>query len=120
MNTTFSLGDLATVPGEILEIRGRYLSGNMEFKVRAKWPDNVPMDDFKVEDPEPQDPLPPDPNNPIGFRVYQILPPRQSLTFSANGHCYWCSLVSMEGDELTLSPHMAANIKAMEKLVFAK
>ncbi len=120
MNTTLNLGDVATVPGEILEVSGHYFSGNMEIKVRAKWPDNALTDDFKSKLPEPRDPPPPDPNNQIGFFVYQILPPRKSITFSTNGHLYWCSLESMEGNVLTLSPHMAANIKAMERLVLPK
>lgn len=115
MNVDINLCGMATVPGEILPGSSQFV-----FKVRMSWPDTIPMDDFKVKPFGPERIPPPDPSNPIGFHCYQASPPHKTISFSTPTHRYWCSLESMEGNVLTLSPHMAANIKAMERLVLPK
>ncbi len=101
------------VSAMLVSMTGDYFSGNLRFVLDMDWPVGVPMEDFQTRPPQ-------NATDFNGFMVYEISPPRHSLSFEAGNHLYTCSIENPEGRTLTVVPHYAANLRALNKIQSCK
>lgn len=93
----------ATVTAELERSRGAFLSGTLRFDFKGPFPG----------DPKPfmSEPPPPAPADG-GWMVYEVGTPQASVTFKTDTHSYLCRVEAVRPDGFTLSPFVAANLKA--------
>ena len=86
---------------------GDYFYGTLLFEFKGAFP--VDPTDFS-NPPEP-------PSSVVGFSFYEVRPPRYTVTFKTDTHLYVASVRNPTPEGFTLAPHMAANLRAISKIV---